>query len=440
MSMISNESFNITKAIEDFLKIEYTDGLQNEFNTMEALINQFPKEQLRGKYKTKTFALGITDNIRALGKSNDTYLLGINDYTNGADTVEAQFDTTKLLGIFAITDEAIVKGTTDGSIFNVLQDSLNRMQIGLKHTINRYGYGSSSGKIGVVTELVGSAVTDFLDTGLTMYEIKMTNSHSVLPGMGLTLYKDSNNYITARIFDKPSNSIHDETVRVIVDATDTLNNKGTVNLGGTDTVTVYARQLDPSKGIQAEYTGLEDIVMTQNNTIFNVNRSVYKSLNCTVEDLSNTMLTEEKLRDMTDHIELTNSDGSRINLVASNHRIISSIEKQMYQFKTYEMNTPKDGFDLGRPRIKFDTYELYKDKYSRDANVYLLDTTKIGELIRKDFGWLTKGGAAGILERRDGSEIYEGIMTKYADMYIDSFKAHAAFKNVAHDISDTSTT
>lgn len=434
MKGIRTEAFNMTQAIEDFLKIEYTDGLTNEFNTMEALINKFPKEQLRGKYKTKTFALGITDNIRALGKSNDTYTIGTADYINGTDTVDAQFDTTKLLGIFAITDEAIVKGTTDGSIFNVLQDSLQRMQLGLKHTINRYGYGSASGKIGVVLSQEGDVVEDFLGSGNDMYVLKVTNSHSLLPGMSLLLKKDNSNYITARIFDKVNNSIHDESIRVVVndDASD-----GTIDFG-VDTVTVYARQLDPKQAVKAEYTGLEDIVMTQNNKIFNVDRNVYQALNCTVQDLNNQMITEEILRDMTDHIELTNSDGSQINLVASNHRIISSIEKQMYQFKQYDVDTSKGEFSLGRPTIKFDNYQLYKDKYSRDANIYLLDTGKIGELIRKDFGWLTKGGPAGILERRDGSEIYEGIMTKYADMYIDSFKSHAAFKNVAHEITELS--
>ena len=428
--MIKMTNFNVSQAIEDFLKIEYTDGLTNEFNTMEALINQFGKEDLKGKYKTKSFALGVTDNIRALGKSNDTYVLGVNDYTNGADTVEAQFDTTKLLGVFAITDEAIVKGTTDGSIFNVLQDSLQRMQLGLKHTINRYGYGSASGKIGVVSSQVATDA-DFLGTGRNMYEIKMTNSHSVLPGMGLLLRKDGSNYITCRIFDKTNSSVHDETVRVVEIA---AASDGTVDLS-VDTVEVYARQLDPTAAVKAEYTGLEDIVMTQNNTIFNVNRSVYKALNCTVEDLQSEIITEEKLRDMSDHVELSNSDGAVIDLVASNHRIISSIEKQLYQFKQYDMDSSKGEFGLGRPKVKFDNYSLFKDKYSRDANIYMLDTKKIYELTRKDFGWLTKGGAAGILERRDGSEIYEGIMTKYADLAVESFKAHAAFKNVAHEVA-----
>lgn len=435
MNGISMEAFNISQAIEDFLKIEYTDGLTNEFNTMDALINKFPKEQLRGKYKTKTFALGVTDNVRALGKSNDSYILTTANYTNGTDTVEAQFDTTKLLGIFSITDEAIVKGTTDGSIFNVLQDSLQRMQLGLKHTINRYGYGSASGLIGQVTGQVATDA-DFLGTGLDMFEIRITNSHSVLPGMGLLLKKDDSAYITCRIFDKPTPSIHDETVRVVkIDSEST----GSVNLAS-DTVYVYARQLNPASAVKAEYHGLQDIVITQDNTLFNINRGTYKSFNCTVDDLNGAMITEEKLRDMSDHIELTNSDGSKISLVASNHRVISSIEKQMYQFKQYDMDNSKGEFSLGRPGIKFDTYTLFKDKFSRDNNIYMLDSAKIGELVRKDFGWITKGGAAGILERRDGSEIYEGIMTKYADLYVDSFKSHAAFINAATSVTEDTET
>ena len=136
---------------------------------------------------------------------------------------------------------------------------------------------------------------------------------------------------------------------------------------------------------------------------------------------------------MADHIEVSCADDSKVKLVASNHKIISTIEKQMYQFKEYTIDSANSGFNLGRKDIKFDTYTLYKDKYSRDKNVYLLDTDKIGELVRKEFGWITSGNHQ-VLERRDGSEIYEGIMTKYADMYIDAWKSHAAFINAAETV------
>ena len=36
--MIHFDKINVRESLEDFLKIEYTDGLQNEFNTMDALI------------------------------------------------------------------------------------------------------------------------------------------------------------------------------------------------------------------------------------------------------------------------------------------------------------------------------------------------------------------------------------------------------------------
>ena len=81
---------------------------------------------------------------------------------------------------------------------------------------------------------------------------------------------------------------------------------------------------------------------------------------------------------------------------------------------------------MGRKDVVYDGYRFHKDKYSRNQNVYMLDTKQIGELLRKDFGWLTEG-RDGILERRDGTEIYEAIMTKYADFYLEAWKAHAAF-------------
>ena len=426
--MIQYNNVNVKASLEDFLKIEYTDGLQNEFNTMEALINKLKKDTLTGKYRTKSFALGVTDNIRMLGNGNDTYVLGVNDYTNAAETVEAQFDTTKLMGIFAITDETILKGTTDGSIFDVLNDSLGRMNMSLKHTINRFTYGSKTGLIGAISGAV--TTTAATDPGNVMEcdlaDVAVSNSLSILPGMGVALCDGTTIVAQGKVWQKYNDGVGSE--RCIILVQDYAAGKSI-----TDVVTglnVYSRQLDKSKAPVPEYTGLQDIVITQNNNIFGVDRNVYKTLNCTVSDLNDTLLSESKLRDMADHIEVSCADDSTVKLVASNHKIISTIEKSLYQFKEYMIDSGNTGFNLGRKDIKFDSYTLYKDKYSRDKNVYLLDTDKIGELVRKEFGWITSGNHQ-VLERRDGSEIYEGIMTKYADMYIDAWKSHAAFINAA---------
>jgi hypothetical protein len=430
--MINYNNVNVKASLEDFLKIEYTDGLQNEFNTMEALINKLKKDTLTGKYRTKSFALGVTDNIRMLGNGIDMYVLGVNDYTNAAETVEAQFDTTKLMGIFAITDETILKGTTDGSIFDVLNDSLGRMNMSLKHTINRFTYGSKSGLIGVMSDPTKTAAAASGNVmGVDLVDCVVTNSLSILPGMGIAFAAAADDSIIAqgKVWQKYNSGVGAE--RVIVLVQEYATGKDLDDIVATNKV--FSRQLNKAAAIVPEYTGLQDIVITQNNTIFGVDRSVYKTLNCTVKDLNNALLTESELRDMADHIEVSCADDSKVKLVASNHKIISTIEKQMYQFKEYTIDSANSGFNLGRKDIKFDTYTLYKDKYSRDKNVYLLDTDKIGELVRKEFGWITSGNHQ-VLERRDGSEIYEGIMTKYADMYIDAWKSHAAFINAAETV------
>ena len=431
--MINYNNVNVKASLEDFLKIEYTDGLQNEFNTMEALINKLKKDTLTGKYRTKSFALGVTDNIRMLGNGNDMYVLGVNDYTNAAETVEAQFDTTKLMGIFAITDETILKGTTDGSIFDVLNDSLGRMNMSLKHTINRFTYGSKSGLIGVMSDPTKTAAAASGNVmGVDLVDCVVTNSLSILPGMGIAFAAAADDSIIAqgKVWQKYNSGVGAE--RIIVLVQEYATGKSLSDIVATNKV--FSRQLNKAAAVVPEYTGLQDIVITQNNTIFGVDRSVYKTLNCTVKDLDGALLTESVLRDMADHIEVSCADDSTVKLVASNHKIISTIEKQMYQFKEYSLDSAGSGFALGRKDIKFDTYTLYKDKYARDKNVYLLDTDKIGELVRKEFGWITSGNHQ-VLERRDGSEIYEGIMTKYADMYIDAWKSHAAFINAAETVA-----
>ena len=186
---------------------------------MRVVINKLKKDTLTGKYRTKSFALGVTDNIRMLGNGNDTYVLGVNDYTNAAETVEAQFDTTKLMGIFAITDETILKGTTDGSIFDVLNDSLGRMNMSLKHTINRFTYGSKSGLIGTISDVTTTAASASGNVMATdLVDCKVGNSLSILPGMGVAFADATDDSIIAqgKVWQKYNDAVGSERVIVLV--------------------------------------------------------------------------------------------------------------------------------------------------------------------------------------------------------------------------------
>ena len=474
-------NFSTKNVIEDFMKTEYQEGLRNEFNMMDALINRLPKDTITGKKKYKSFALGVADNVRAVGQSFDRYELGFDTFYNkGVETVEAQFDTTKLMATFAITDEAILKGTGDGSLMDVLKDSLDRMEISLKHTMNRFTYGAPDGKIGAITsaklELVsltaktnkpsdprGAEHNEFYGASAPCaIRFKMKNSHSLLPGMGIMIEHTvpavsgtTDGSITryvGRIWQKDNSTIHNEVILMFVDkvVTGTIDKTAPttrptlsagnlpasdVTIGSGDTAIVYSRQLDDAGAINAEYHGLEAILNpngdTAYNKIFGVDRSIYSSLKNTVVNLQGqSYLTEETLRDMSDHLALTSPDGTSVNLVCSTHRIISTVEKAMMQFKETFYTQNSSGYQLGRPDIKFDNFVLVKDKYARDENVYMLDQTKIGELVRRDFTWITSGEVNSVLQRRPGTEMYEGIMNKYADMYIDAWRCHGVITNV----------
>ena len=464
-------NFSTKNVIEDFMCTEYQEGLRNEFNTMDALINRLPKDTISGKLKYKSFALGISDNVRAVGSGTfDRYQLGFDDfYGKGVDTVEAQFDTTKLMATFSITDEAILKGTGDGSLLDVLKDSLDRMEIGLKHTYNRYIYGSHTGLIGQLK--VGNAIAAVSLAGVTKSEEKdvmrdnrgeyhnvfyggkaptvvkfsFTNSHSLIEGMGCLVQIGNKKRLAGYIWQKDNTQIHSEEVLMVVQKTYTSSDgkawsaDSAIAIGSDLTasaelpIKIFSRQLNDGGDIASEYHGLEDIVVTQNNNIFGVDRNVYKSLNCTAMDLGGTTyVNEEILRDLSDHLALTSPEGTAVSLVCANHRIISAIEKQMYQFKNYNLDSVQNGVQLGgRGDIKFDNFVLVKDKYARDNNMYMLDQAKIGELVRRDFTWITSGEVNGVLQRRPGTEMYEGIMNKYADMYIDAWRCHAVLKNCA---------
>lgn len=495
-------SFTMKNVIEDFMKVEYAEGFRNEFNTMDALINKLPKDTISGKVKYKTFAIGITDNVRAVGSGTyDNYELGMEDfYGKGNDTIDAQFDTTKLMATFAITDEAMLKGSGDGSLIDVLKYNLQMMETGLKHTYNRYIYGGRNGIIGGIKNetkkpFEGKAIVKFDMSAVTKSEkkdllrdtrgtynnywydssapltiqFKMTNSHSLIEGMGvmieLLVKKPSETkkldvtkcyrYI-GRIWQKDNTEIHNEKIIFFVEKVlkstalsqdeesvtawgveeyDTAKESfADIKLGDNDTLTVYSRQIrDNRTEIAPEYTGLHDIVVTQNNTIFGVNRAVVPSFNCVARDMGGIeFINEEILRDLSDHLALTSPDGTSISLVCANHRLISQVEKSLYQFKNYNISNVGQGMQLGGTyELRFDNYVLYKDKYARDNNVYMLDQQKIGELVRRDFQWITSGEVNGVLQRRPGTELYEGIMNKYADMYIDAWRCHGVLKDCA---------
>jgi len=485
-------NYSTKNVIEDFMRTEYQEGFRNEFNTMEALINKLPKDTITGKVKYKSFKLGISDNVRAVGSGTfDRYELGMNDFWGqGSETVEAQFDTTKLMATFSITDEAILKGTGDGSLIDVLKDQLSNMELGMKHTYNRYIYGSYTGKIGVIkdkasaddtyhitavdlsTSTAGAAIDRLRDNrgeyhnqfdyqkAPCVVSFKMVNSHSLMEGMGAMIQVETKTGANAwsttanaqkrligRIWQKDNTLIHSEKILFIVEkvVTGTATSAGVITwgtptapaaainitLGANDVATVYSRQLDDAGKIAKEYTGLEDIVVTQNNKIFGVDRNIYRSLNCTAVDMNDTQyVNEEILRDLSDHLALTSPDGTSVTLCCANHRIISQVEKALYQFKNYNLTNVGQGMQLGGSyELKFDNYVLYKDKYARDNNLYMLDQTKIGELVRRDFTWITSGEVNGVLQRRPGTEMYEGIMNKYADMYIDAWRCHAVLKH-----------
>jgi hypothetical protein len=464
-------AFSSKNVIEDFLKLEYQEGLRNEFSVMEALINKLSKDTISGKKKYKSFALGITDNVRAMGASADRYELGFDQFFNkGVETVEAEFDTVKLMATFAVTDEAILKGTGDGSLLDVVKDSLDRMQMNIKHTLQRFTYGSRAGKIGTIAGTTAAFAFVSLSNvsgggpnyargsehnayyadkvaAPAVLKFRMANSHSVLPGMGLMIEGLNGSTkvrrLIGRIWQKANAGIHDEEVLFIVEksyvkasATNVWEAasalpSASITIASGEVYTVYSRQIVDDGAIQPEYTGLDDILVANDTTIFGVNRTIFASLQNTKLNLGGTQyLTEEILRDMADHIMLTSPEATGINLVASTHRIISSVERALYQFKQYSLDAGAAGFQLGgRADIKFDNFTLVKDKYARDNNVYMLDTAKVGELVRRDFTWITNGEKEGVLQRRPGTELYEGIMNKYADMYLDAWRAHAVILN-----------
>lgn len=457
--MIANNQASALDTINKFLKVEFQEGLRSEMNEMEALINIMKKEQLTGKYKEISFGMGIVDNMRAMGQlwtdntdkkfleeatSNDTdkYELGISDYevNTGVEQVTAKFDVTKFLATFALTDEAVLIGTGAGTLFDYVKDSLDRMTKGLKHRQSRMVYGGKDGILGAVTTDV-TPVKSFVRNGKGALKFSMENIHTVVEGSQLMIKAANGDRILGKVWQKVHRTVSGApSIIVLVDK---------VIVGGTPTTeftsgnvasaiptpnatwSVYSRQFRDEEGVEREYQGLEDILFGNSSNMFGIDFDVYEGLRPTLEDAGNALIDEYDLDQMRDHIATTHNSSTDVDLVCANHKIISAIKSQFYGNKQYDMDNGSNEFKLGRQDIRYDNFVFRKDKFARAKKIYMLDTKQIGELQRRDLAWLTSGPQQGVLERRDGTEIYEGIMTKYADLYVDAFRAHAGYFNVA---------
>jgi hypothetical protein len=445
---------NMRSEIEDFLRTDYTEGFREQFATTEGMINFVKKEQLTTKNKVKTFKLGISDNVRSMGGRtdmlSDRWKLNASEFVKAGDYVDAEFDVTKYLGITAVTHEVMLKSGLPGALINVIKQNLADMERGLLHTTKRYAYGSRTGLIGVLTAAAvkradeGSSLASAgIQTGNRpvahgkLYDIIIDNPNHLLPGMGVFLVSTSSKkittpkegggtddveYLAGKVYQKNNSRITN--IKLIV----SLDVPGDYTIP--EGVQVYASQIIMSGGaplqIGEEYTGLEDILMTQDNTIFKINRSVYPQLNCTIEDLNGDILTEEVMRDMGDFLVQNAPESSSASIMAAPHRVVAAVEKQLLQLKEYSLDTKAGGFELGRPLISFDGNVIYKDAFARKGKVYFVNPQEFGELVLQDFEWITSGENQ-IFTRLEGTEMYEAIMIKYGNTFVESFTSHAGF-------------
>lgn len=488
--MITNAHATSLDRINKFLKVEFSEGFREEMNNMPALFNIMKTEQLTGKYKEIDFGGGIVDNVRQLGAmwdnefesfgseldvapkgrgynnpmsspETDQYVLGLEDlkYNTGPEFVTARFDTTKSIATFALTDEAVLIGSMDGSLYNAVDQDLKRMVHGIKHTHQRMAYGSTDGLIGNLgTQAANTRVAAEKVRGKikAVAKIYPTNIFSFVKGMSVLVKAGTGTgYFMGKVWQIVHKTVTGTPyVRILIDKFGGTVNSVLLDTGAKfvtsishtnwDAGEVYSRQFKDATDVEREYHGLEDILFRHSadhaspitgakKYMFGINFDEFEDLRPTIENAEDAVIDEKDLDDMRDHIDLTYPSDTSISLVATTHGVVNKVKESLYTSGSYrwDIDNRKDTMEMGRKNLVHDGFEYQKDKFARKGRVALLDTTLISELQIKDFSWVTQGDQQGVLERRDGTEIFEGIMTKYADYAVEAFRAHAGFINVA---------
>lgn len=366
---------NMQKASEA-LKLYYLPGLRYQLNTANPILAvvERDKESVVGSEIRMALRYGRQGGV---GMRADD---GILPTPNSRKTKQASWATKNIFARIQISDKTMrASRGRDGAFVPLLQAELEDAQMDAKDQLDRMVFGDGTG---VVTT---TAANTALNT------LVVTNSYDFAEGqyVDIVAAADGSSIATER-----------EITSVDLDA-------NTITIDGAAVTTASGDYVVMSGNYGEEITGL-GAVMTPDNTLYNIDRSVNKWFNPVVDDIAGE-LTEVGIQKNIDNAK--KRAGGKTNFLISSFGVRRAYQDLLLATKrTTDVMQLKGGYEA----LTYNGMPFTVDAYCQEGTMYGLDMTTWKLYHIMDWDWLQEDGA--VLNRVADRPVWEATLARYLDL------------------------
>lgn len=363
------------KALKSVYLSVVSEQLNIGVNPLLAKIEQ-TQNDVWGKDIVKLVTYGLNGGVGAGDEAGDLPSAFGNNYA------QFKLELKNLYGSIEISDKAIrASENNTGAFVNLLNAEMEGLLKASKFNLGRMLYGDGSGKIANVSAAASSSS-----------EITLDNIKNLIEGMVVDIYKTDGTTVAT---SKRIVSI-DRSIKKV-----TLNADVSVDAG--DYLTVQN-----SKGY--ELTGLGAIF--SDNNLYGISRAGNQWLKPYMQDNVGQM-DISKIQSAIDYVDEV--AGSSIDMIVCSYDV-----KRMYLDNLNSNRTNIDfmNIDGGYKAMSYNGIPLVSDRFVKDGEMYLLNSTdfKLHQLC--DWRWL-EGDGGRVIKQKQGTPTYTATLVKYADLICD---------------------
>lgn len=371
-------------AAQEALKLFYLPGLQYQFNNSTPVMSVLERdsESVVGDKIVMALRYGRTGGIG--NRADDGNL----PTPNSRKTKQAQWDTKNIFAQIQISDKTMrASRSSKGAFVSLLEADLDDAVTDGKDNMSRQAFGDGKGIL-TKTKANGTATVTLL----------VDSVQYLAEGMLIDVCDDTGNVLAGErevlVVDDSNNSVKISGVAITTAATNILTVAGS-----------YGREL----------TGL-GAIFTDNNVLYNVDRSQNKWFN-TTQFAINGEISEIALQKGEDEVD--RKAGGKTNFYAASYGVRRAYQNLLLATKTItNVMKLQGGWDV----LTYNGKPFTADKYAPAGELKGLDLSTMRLYEMMDWDWLDEDG--NVLSRIQGKPVWGATLARYCDLGCSKPKAN----------------
>lgn len=365
-------------ALKDF----YIHGLRNQMNDSNAILAEMERNETSVSGDEITMALKYGRSGGVGNRADD----GDMPTSNPRKKRQAKWITKNVFAHIEITDKTIkASRNKEGAFADLLESDLDDAKTDAVDSVSRQVFGDGTGTLATVTT-TATAVTFTCSGGVD----------NLSEGQYVQFYD------TTLVTPNAGNGAGGREITAVDYEANTFTISGaTATVTNTDKVVTFG-------SLNEELTGF-GAVFTANNTLYAIDRSVYKFFNPHVHAL-NGEISEVAIQARIDEVDKRR--GGKTNFLSGSHGVRRSYQNLLVATKQIvdTMNL-KGGYNV----LKYGNMPFTVDKYNPKETLFGLDMTTWSNYTMGDWDWLLDGGG-NILHLMTRKAQWEATLCKYCDL------------------------